>query len=431
MPERSAQINKSMRTSLGLLVSLFPKRVPLTENEEMEKLVEEAQVRVDKARSERNFRGSPSAIEKSSQGEDAEGLRKGGTSDGAKLGWEHRRGGGGVSEKPAPKMDLPWGKEQIGRANEITPSINSFQKSPTGQGLFDAVHGLFNHQSDIAALQSKMSRHLTAEDREKVSYLLDQAEQVTIDAATTGGMRGPDEPSSDADAKKFSDDSAQLLREASSFLNDAKAALSVALAGKEKELGMSSNWIFRSAEVRLDKEVVIQLLKDGGWDKLPMSDKAKGVIEDAISKGAKPVTEYTGKLLVEHGIAEEPPAFLRPKKLKVGDRVVPLQWTSMGVHGAQFDLQSVPAAMKVKKMYTGPAKVTKCAYPPGRGPSDIMKCESVIEDRMWGMDLEPEDVKKESDSGGHETSSVPVRTSDTTMVLRLEPLASPQGEVRS
>jgi len=255
MPERSAQINKSMRTSLGLLVSLFPKKTPLTENEEMEKLVEEAQVRVDKARSERNFRGSPSAIEKSSQSEDAEG--------------------------------------------------------------------------------------------------------------------------------------------------------------------------------RLDKEVVVQILKDGGWDKLPMSDKAKGVIEDAISKGAKPVTEYTGKLLVEHGIAEEPPAFLRPKKLKVGDRVVPLQWASMGVHGAQFDLQSVPAAMKVKKMYTGPAKVTKCAYPPGRGPSDILKCDTVIEDRMWGMDLEPEDVKKSADSNGHETSSVPVRTSDTTMVLRLEPLASPQGEVRS
>lgn len=178
----------------------------------------------------------------------------------------------------------------------------------------------------------------------------------------------------------------------------------------------------------LEKEQIEKILKETGWDKLPMSDKAKQMVEDAISKGAKPVTEYTGKYMVDHGMPEEPPAFVRPGSLKAGDRVVPLHWTPMGVFGAKFDMPYVPETATVKKMLTGAVTVTKSAYPPGRCPSDLGKCETVKENRMWGMELEPEGIKKEapSDDG---TSAMPVWTRDTTMVLRLEPLASPSGDV--
>ena len=55
---------------------------------------------------------------------------------------------------------------------------------------------------------------------------------------------------------------------------------------------------------------------------------------------------------------------------------------------------------------------------------DLDKTETVVEDRLWAMDLEPEgDVKEASDA------QCPVFTKDTTMVIRLKPLASPSGEV--
>ena len=179
----------------------------------------------------------------------------------------------------------------------------------------------------------------------------------------------------------------------------------------------------------LTKEDIEKVMKETGWDKLPMSDKAKTLVEDAISKGARPVTEYTGKYMVDHGMPEEPPAFVRPGALKAGDRVIPLHWTPMGVFGAKFDMPYVPETAKVNKILTGQVTVTKDAYPLGRCPSDIGKCATVKEDRMWGMVLEPENVKKEADGKDDGTSAMPIWTRDTTMVLRLEPLSSPSGEI--
>lgn len=192
-----------------------------------------------------------------------------------------------------------------------------------------------------------------------------------------------------------------------------------------KSIDDSVSDLLRSVEVRKDGIDVEKILKEGGWDKLPLTDKGKEILADAIHKGAKPATMYTGKLMVDHGVPEEPPAFMAPKGLKVGDRVIPLQWTPMGVHGAQFDLFSVPGAAKVKKMYTGPVKVTKNSYPFGRIPADLSKVETTTEERLWGLELEAEGVQKEDDG----CVACPMTTKDTTMVLRLEPLATPEGEV--
>lgn len=189
-------------------------------------------------------------------------------------------------------------------------------------------------------------------------------------------------------------------------------------------------------------------LMKSGFDKLPMTDRARDALEGALANGAQPVTQYTGKVMLERGMPEVPPAFLAtseqmekagaldrpltgggsvsagPAALKVGDRVIPLQWVDVGPFGAKFDLPFVPPVARVKKLHFGPATVTKDSYPPGRVPGDMEKTETVVEDRLWAIDLVPEsDVKEASDA------PCPVFTKDTTMVLRLEPLADPSGEV--
>lgn len=198
-----------------------------------------------------------------------------------------------------------------------------------------------------------------------------------------------------------------------------------------------------------ESSVVEKALMKSGFDKLPMTDRARDALEDALANGAQPVTQYTGKVMLERGVPELPPALLAapeqmekagvldrpvngggphqaagPAALQVGDRVVPLQWVDVGPFGAKFDLPFVPPVARVKKLHFGPAKVTKDAYPPGRVPEDREKTETVVEDRLWAMDLVPEgDTKEASDV------PCPVFTKDTTMVLRLEPLADPSGEV--
>lgn len=225
----------------------------------------------------------------------------------------------------------------------------------------------------------------------------------------------------------------------------------------EKRLGGSDPL---SSSVAIEKAVNVtaatgqvslleKALKKSGFDKLPMTDRARDALEGALANGAEPVTQYTGKMMVERGVPELPPAALAappvekagvldrpvpggdhmapgPATLQVGDRVVPLQWVDVGPFGAQFDLPSVPPVARVKKLYFGPASVTKDAYPPGRMPADLSKAETVVENRLWAMDLEPI-----SDGDAKEASDLPcpVFTKDTTMVLRLEPLASPSGEV--
>jgi hypothetical protein len=184
------------------------------------------------------------------------------------------------------------------------------------------------------------------------------------------------------------------------------------------------------AIIRSDSGVspIEKAIKQSGFDKLPMTDKARELLENVLSNGAEPVTQYTGKVLVERGIPEVPPASLAKIKseLEVGDRVIPLHWVPVGPVGAQFDLPYVPPTARITRMYKGPAKVTKDVYSPGRAPKDCENCESVVEERLWALDLEPEGDEKHADN---EDAAVPSAMSDTTMVLRLEPLAQPSGEV--
>lgn len=197
------------------------------------------------------------------------------------------------------------------------------------------------------------------------------------------------------------------------------------------------------ASARIEK-----VLKQSGFDKLPMTERAREVLESALANGAESVTQYTGKVMVERGVPEVPPAALAitvqkdaggvldrpvqdapdkpgPRSLQVGDRVLPLQWVDIGPYGARFDLLHVPGPARVRKIYVAPAMVTRDAYPPGRVPVDLSRVETIKEDRLWAIELEPEgDAAKTT-----EDSPCPLLTKDTTMVLRLEPLAAPGGEV--
>ena len=186
---------------------------------------------------------------------------------------------------------------------------------------------------------------------------------------------------------------------------------------------------------KINKEMVEKVLKDSGFDKLPMTEKARQIVEEAINHGARPVTEYTGKIMMERQVPEEPPAFVRPGKLEVGDRVIPLQWVPVGIWGAKFDLPNVPPSMRVKKMYTGPVKVTKSAYPPWRVPADFSHADSVTEERLWAIDLE-EDKNDKTTNKSEDMLPFPLSTRDTTLLLkvddgsfRLGSMAEPSGEV--
>jgi hypothetical protein len=198
-------------------------------------------------------------------------------------------------------------------------------------------------------------------------------------------------------------------------------------AQREKSFGDRIDAIIRNDA---GTNPIEKAIKQSGFDKLPMTDKARELLENVLSNGAEPVTQYTGKILVERAIPEVPPASLAKIKsqLQVGDRVIPLQWVPVGPVGAQFDLPYVPPTARITRMYKGPAKVTKDVYSPGRAPRDCAKCESVVEERLWALDLEPEgdDAEKNADN---EDTAVPTPMTDTTMVLRLEPLAQPSGEV--
>jgi hypothetical protein len=192
---------------------------------------------------------------------------------------------------------------------------------------------------------------------------------------------------------------------------------------------------------------VEKALQVSGFDKLPMTKRARQALHDALDNGAEPVTQYTGKVMCDRDLPETPPAALivaplmekagvldrpreaddrsaGPRSLQVGDRVVPLQWVDVGPFGAKFDLPFVPPVARVKKLHVAPATVTKDAYPPGRVPADMSAVERVEEQRLWAIELEPEGENKEASD-----ATCPFFTKDTTMVLRLEPLAQPSGEV--
>lgn len=212
---------------------------------------------------------------------------------------------------------------------------------------------------------------------------------------------------------------------------------------------LSSPAIEKAADAAAGELTAVEkALVRSGFDKLPMTDQAKEVLESALGNGADPVTQYTGRMSIERGYARPAPAMLAdakiekagvldrpringgdhmapgPEGLKVGDRVIALQWTDVGPFGAKFDLPHVPQPGKVKKLHIGPAVVTKDSFPPGHGPADIEVAETVEEDRLYAIEIEPEGVEKDADC-----ARCPIITKDTTMVLRLDPLMEPTGYV--
>jgi hypothetical protein len=167
------------------------------------------------------------------------------------------------------------------------------------------------------------------------------------------------------------------------------------------------------------------VLKETGYDKLPMTDRGREILQQILERGGKPITEFSGRMLINRDYAEPSPAHVRVPRIDAGDRVIVLPWVNVGVQGASFDLPYVPETMRVKKTYFGPAKVTKNVFPPGKAPADPSKEELVEENRLWAIDLEPESMKKDDEG----LACCPMATREPTMILRLEPLATPAGEV--
>lgn len=470
MAERSAEIRKSLKHGFNRYMGseLFPKKVPPTEVEIMEKELEQVQVDIEKERERR--RGEVIEKEKAPEVEKApEGnteapfvsgslVDKDGTSEGAKKGWETRRKGGfKPKEEEKPGVDFNPAEEVPG-LKDITPEkahkiveeffdieqqIESAKKIDRGdEEPFGALTTVFEMTEEMTdSLKGHIDEKARQELADRSARLKDfihnpgKEMDASIDDFHGWGMEQAKRIKDEIDAHMSY--TGKELATKLAGIQQAKAPAIVDFDYIDRQFKR----VKKSLAVLLDevaekhlpartetitKDDIEKILKDGGWDKLPLTDRAREVIEDAITKGARPVTEYTGKVLVEHAIPEEPPAFTRPKKLNVGDTVIPLSWVGVCTQGAKFDLPNVPAAAKVKKMYVGPAKVSKDSYPYGRYPSDISKVETVMEDRLWGLELE-DSVKKAEDEG----VNLPLMTRDTTLVLRVDALATPSGEVNT
>jgi len=368
-------------------------------------------------------------------------IGKDGTSEGAKKGWETRRRGGAKEEQPGekkpwanlnPEEELPglkgldpekaykieeqmedvdqtmrWTKEKLNRMNSV--SAREGRRLGEDHPYFDVKRGIEDGTKQINSLLESIKGHA---DEAKRQSLVDESERVK-DHYEYYGSEG--------------------LEETVGSLSNLSSKVTALIDGEDSKKDKSLSERLDDVAKRclhpetISKDMVEKILKGAGWDKLPISDKAREVIEDMIAKGAKPVTEFTGKIMIERGFPEEAPAFVRPNTLNVGDRIVPLDWRWIGGHGATIDLPNVPEAKRIKKMYTGPAKVSKDSYPYGRYPKDISKVETITEDRLWGLEAEDRLGKQ----NGDDTMSLPITTRDTTLVLRVPAMASPEGEVNT
>jgi hypothetical protein len=457
MAERSAVIRKSMKQGFNRYMGgeLFPKKVPPTEIEIMEKELEQVQVDIQKERERRKAEGvvekekTPEVAKAPEAAKPLEGdtavpfasgslVDKAGNSEGAKKGWETRRSGG-VAGRSARQSERSSSRKQafdaaqaayenlqniraeMDEATRQSREIKGDKGDPRGTKGLDAkakeAVGKLEH--NISLVMDNMVDLLDRYKAHPENPKIDEAKRSAIAEELRAWRRSAFE---DRDIEERMNS----IRAARDFLEDA-----VEHEGRSlKSLGDRFDEVIRrhlpETEI-LSKDMVEKVLKDAGWDKIPISDKARETIEDMIAKGAKPVTEFTGKIMIERGFPEEAPAFVRPRTLNVGDRVVPLDWRWTAGHGATFDLPNVPEAKRIKKMYVGPAKVSKNSYPYGRYPKDVSKVETVTEDRMWGIETEDQLGKQDGD----DTMSLPMTTRDTTLVLRVPAMASPEGEVNT
>lgn len=132
------------------------------------------------------------------------------------------------------------------------------------------------------------------------------------------------------------------------------------------------------------------------------------MLQKALSDGGEIISRMTKKAWVERVLPEEPPAFILPDKLKVGDNVQVLNWVPMGVHGAKVDL--FPRG-NVSKMYFQKCVVTKESYSLDQVPSENI--DLIEEERLYGLELDGEGI---------------YITKDSSIIIRYPAAGTPSGQ---
>jgi len=154
-----------------------------------------------------------------------------------------------------------------------------------------------------------------------------------------------------------------------------------------------------------------QLLVNGYGD----SGDIRQAVAEALQAGAEVVSKKTGCVWLSHGLPHVPPAYIRPGKLRVGDRAIVLNWVPLGVHGATIDLS--PKVGKVAKLLVVKCKIAGGPVPYDRWPMEMPQVFD--EKRVYALGLE-------GDQG-----VTPICLKDYSLVMRLDgPSALPSGESR-
>jgi hypothetical protein len=183
------------------------------------------------------------------------------------------------------------------------------------------------------------------------------------------------------------------------------------------------------------------LIKNG-YDPKNYKDETLNHIEKALSERGGVISEFTGRAwLAKENEVQEPPAFVRPKTLSVGNKVQLLNWHNMGVHGAQVDL--FPAAGKVTKIYSQKVRISKDKMPYTVVP--VKGAAFDDEDRIIGLELDghgpsKETIKDVEGAKDNEKYPVPYLTKESSVILKFDdggttlfrqpPLGTPAGSTQ-
>lgn len=170
-----------------------------------------------------------------------------------------------------------------------------------------------------------------------------------------------------------------------------------------------------------DFDILKSDLKKRGYDPDEFEEEVREVLRSGVARGGKIVTKKTGKVQMDRGIPEEPPGFVRPDSLKIGDTVQAINWYPLGTRGAVIDLY--PEG-KVTKMYFTKCLVTKEACPLGFIPEDE---DLVEEDRLIGLELDGKGPFALKAKG---MRSTPFVIKDSSIILRFPTMAAPDGQSR-
>lgn len=161
---------------------------------------------------------------------------------------------------------------------------------------------------------------------------------------------------------------------------------------------------------------VRKALQDLGYG--DCDDDVVKCVKKALGDGGEIISKQTNKVLIEHEVPDEPPAFVRPDRLEIGDRVQLLNWVPMGVHGAKIDLYPTG---NVTKMYIRKCLVSREPMRLGFMPEENVQYDE--EDRLIGVELDGKGPIPMKSKG----TPYPYITKDRTVILRFPPLGKPSG----